>query len=175
MRRLTTLVSAAVLFLAGCTSAGAPTSEPPTPSATPEPSEAAPAATAAPDPLQVRVTFDGEKCVYEGPPVVPDGTEVRFEFEPTAATADISAIVVGPVIAGMSRDEVEADLQGHPAHIQPRWVSDYNYAFGPGVVAQTISSRRNGQPVGGYLVVCVTSPETTDATFFAELLLVAAG
>jgi hypothetical protein len=175
MRRLITFTSMAVLVLAGCASAGAPTSEPLSSSVTREPAEPTPAATATAQPLKVKVTFDGEACVYEGPIVFLDGTEVQFEFDPTAETADISAIVVGPVTAGMSRDEVQGDLKDHPAHVQPKWVMSYEAGYGPTTVAETISSTRNGQPVGGYLVVCVTSPETTDATFFAELLLVAAG
>lgn len=175
MRHLIALFSMAVLVLAGCTSAGAPTSEPSSPSITPEPAEPTPVATATAEPVEVRVRFDGEKCVYEGPTVFLDGTKVSFEFEPTAETADTSALVVGPAIAGMNRDEVQADLKDHPAHEEPVWIISYKFVYGPGTVADTISSVRGAEPVGGYMVVCVTSPETTDATFFAEYLLVAGG
>lgn len=174
MRHLITFVSMAALVLAGCTSAGAPTSGPST-SVTPEPAAPTPATTADAVPLQVRVTFDGEACVYEGPVVFLDGTEVSFEFAPTAETADISALVVGPVVAGVSRDDVEADLKDHPAHLEPTWLMSYEYGYGPTTVAHPISSTWRGQPVSGYMVACLTSPETTDATFFAELLLVAGG
>jgi hypothetical protein len=176
MSRLSVLASLAVLVLAGCAAAGDPTvTPPPTPeiTATTEPT-AAPSPSV--EPIAVRVTFDGEQCVYEGPRVFLDGTEVLFTFDPTDEWADHSALIVGYVSRGMSLDEVRADTSSRAAHDQPPYLMSYEASYGPGTVRHTMSSmpfvRR---PSSGALVVCLTDPETTDDAFFADLLTIAGG
>lgn len=178
MRRLIPFAAVAVLVIAGCTSSGgAPaTPEPPSASVPPESAAHTVAPTMTPEPIEVRVTFDGEACVYEGPTVFLDGTRVQFEFVPTDETADISALIVGSVDPGTSSDQIRSDYSTLKASEQPKWFhsTDYKVAYGPGSFEYTMHTAWFG-PVGGHLVACLTSPETTDAAFFAELLAVAAG
>ena len=81
---------AGVLLLSGC-SAATPATTPPAATATPPAATAAasptpgPAATSSPAAFSARVTFDGTRCVYEGPTVITSPASLTLTYLPTPA------------------------------------------------------------------------------------------
>lgn len=178
MNRHSGLALLAVALFAGCAAGGEPTVSPSTTAQASETIQATPTPTPTPsqEPITVRVTFDGTKCVYEGPRVFLDGTEVLFTFVPTDEWAQHAALIVGDVTPGTTLEEVRADLSSRAAHERPPYLIEYWDSYGPGTFRATMSTMVSGvRPTGGYVVVCVTSPETTDDAFFADLLTIAGG
>lgn len=183
MNRQSGLALLAALLLAGCAAAAEPAATPPaTPevTATIEPTPApTPSLEPSQEPIAVRVTFDGEQCIYEGPRVFLDGTEVLFEFVPIGEWEDHSALIVGDVSPGMTWDWVRTDTDNRAAHDKPTYLIGYELLYGRGILSYTMSSMvrmvRGDRPTAGYLVACLTDPETTDDAFFAELLTIAGG
>ena len=125
MRRPIALL-ASILLAAGCGTAApatpaaspTPTAAPvatPSPSSSPEPSSSHPA-------LSVRVTFDGEDCVYSGPLVIPSPSLVTVTYAPTPTQED-SAVFLFPIEHGTAMADFEAVS------------NDPKYRSGPGGVA----------------------------------------
>ena len=195
MRNRMLLAGLLILSLAGCTT-GAGTS--PTaasspgslavaasPSVVTSPSVASP--TAKTQPLDVAVTWDGSKCTYLGPTVIPDGTLTRFNF----TSAERLMLDIVGVYPGTTWDRIVADAKKYPASEgdQTGWLIETGIANIPAnsSALYTISSSivrpadvggtgvTTGAPVGGYLVGCSTpmKPEGTDVFYPAALLTVA--
>ena len=168
MRRLIALASAAVLALAACT--GGPATSAPTQS----PKSTEPPASAEPTraPVDVRVTFDGERCIYEGPTVLLDGTVLRVEYAPTIANPDDAALLLAGVLPGttleMVFDETNKD------YTTPPWlVLGYmTQQIGPGTTPYTITSFHQ-EALGGHFVGCFV--KDSDDVWPATLLLIAGG
>jgi hypothetical protein len=119
------------------------------------------------------VTFDGTECVYAGPTVLLDGTALLVEFAPTVEEA---ALVMGGVAPGITWDEIVAYTREHRASEIPSWYWQITMTVqpGPGTAFYTVGTRTvQGDPIGGHMVGCSTSEESTDTMYPAELLEVA--
>jgi hypothetical protein len=169
MRRLFALASAAVLALAACTGSSS-TSEP-----TQSPTKTEPPASAEPTraPLDVRVTFDGEKCIYQGPTVLLDGTVLRVEFVPTVANPDDTALLLAGVLPGTTLDMV-LDPKNLEYTTPPWLVLGYmTQQYGPGTTPYTITSFHQ-EDLGGHFVGCGMK-DSPDDFWPATLLQIAGG
>jgi hypothetical protein len=169
MRRLIALASAAVLALAACT--GSPATSTPTqlPAGTEPPASAEPTRA----PVDVRVTFDGERCVYQGPTVLLEGTVLRVEYAPTVANPDDTMLLLAGVLPGTTLEMVldEANLE---YNVPPWLVLGYmTQQYGPGTTSYTITSFHQ-EPLGGHFVGC-GNEAAPDDYWPATLLLIAGG
>ena len=167
MKRFMTLVGAAALVVGACGAGASPT---PTPTPAPATPTAAPTATPAPSvppsPASVtaRVTFDGEKCSYEGPAVVKRGTQIVWAFENTPAAIEASTekgaksigseLVVIPVAEGTTWETVVEDTPPEgtkgdwpPA---PAWllIDSSQVGYGPSATISTVANDY------AYMVMC---------------------
>ncbi len=110
MRRFTTLIGALVLVVAACSGSASPAAT--LGPATATPAAATPgAATATPAAISATVTFDGQACTYDGPPVIPRGTAVTFTLVNTPAWEKGSlgaGLLVAPVLDGTTWAQVLA-------------------------------------------------------------------
>jgi hypothetical protein len=191
MGRYTTLIGALVLLLSACSGSAspAPTAVP----ATPLPATATPVAPSpvavAPTPtatsrsaLTGAVTFDGQKCTYAGPAVLPRGAEDTLTFTNTAAALKGSrgaALVVAPVVDGTAWERILADAASTAATNVPDWLIEgangsevrvlYPEEAAVGKTMWFVATRNL------YLLMCATAPEETDKGYPAILLTVLQG
>lgn len=113
MKRFTTLIGALALALAlavaACSGSASPaaTRAPvtPAPTATPAPVTPTPAATRVT--VSSAVTWDGQKCTYEGPAAVPLMATVKFTMTNTK-DPNFAFLFVGPVAEGTTWEQVLA-------------------------------------------------------------------
>lgn len=181
----TSLAVAGLLALAvGACTVGANPSPTIEPSA--EPSVAAassPAPQATPDvaPLELAVSWDGTKCSYQGPTVIPDGTLTQFTYsvagEVGLATPILAVVGVTP---GTTWETIVEYAGTHAASDTPDWVILTGFANIPenSSAMFTVSRRAGGDgpDTGGYLVGCATAPAEdggTDVMYPAALLEIA--
>jgi hypothetical protein len=175
MRVLTIPLVALALVAASCTIGPGASPASSTPShvasgtATAGPT-AAPTGTPAPSPTQVsaRVTFDGSKCVYTGPTVIPFPASLTVEYAPSAAEAG-SWIGIFAVHSGTT--QAELDDPGNPdiGEATPSFVYFATHAFsqgaGKGDYRSAVTglnpmaepSGAAGKPYDTYMVVCIPS------------------
>lgn len=86
-----------------------------TASPTPSPT-ASPVASRTPPPIvDATVTFDGERCAYAGPRVVPDGTSLRIDYVVAAGDAAAMSMLVAPVATPVTGEEAAWVAEGEPA------------------------------------------------------------
>jgi hypothetical protein len=169
MRRITALVVSLVLVLAGCGGDGGETASAEEPTTTTqaaqEPTTTSQPAAQAVEAVDAKVVFDGEKCSYLGPAVIPAGTEVNFEFDDSAHPA---ALVVLHVEDGTTWDQVVESTGPGTARMTPPWVVSYRVQVETGTLVTTVEQ-------GDYLVACNTAPDDTDAVYPAVLIEVIEG
>lgn len=138
MRTRLILTIIATLALAGCATGSTPTPASPSPVASPSPaaeaspSPAASASSAGPEPVLVRVQFDGTSCRYFGPEVFPEGAAVKFQLVPSPEGVDEVSLAVFGVTADMPSDFLDRVII--PASETPAWVLTDHLAIqlGPG-------------------------------------------
>ncbi len=160
MRRVAVLMAAAML-IGGC-GGGASLTAPPshTPSAStmsPVPVGPTPSAARSATEVAGRVMFDGKKCQYEGPLVMPSGTIVTFTFEPTPAVEQ-SMMVVFAVRSDVTKEQFDSPSNPPYGTTTPWFVND-TYAWewdGSSSYSVTLAIVRSGTYVWDrYGVVCV--------------------
>lgn len=191
MKKRILLAGLLALSLAACTtSAGtspsaAASAGPSTAAASPSTPAASPSSAAAsPEsvPLDVAVKWDGSKCTYLGPTVLPEGTLTRFAF---TSTGPLMLVIVG-VVPGTTWDTMVKDAAKGAMTGAPGWVIETGFANIPANSSAlfTISRRVGvvgtgvtvGTLVGGYFVGC-SEAKNADASLYvmhpAALLQVA--
>ncbi len=191
MGRFTTVIGALVLVLAACTGSAspAPTPAPATPvPATATPATATPAAVAPTPTASTRpavtgaVTFDGQKCTYAGPAVLPRGAEVTLTFTNTAAALKGSrgaALIVLPVVDGTTWETILANAKATLLSEIPAWAIEG--ANGTELRALYPEDAALGKTMWWvatynlYYVLCGTAPEETNKPYPAILLKVLQG
>lgn len=116
------------------------------------------AAAQAPQGIEATVTFDGEVCTYAGPDTVPSGTEILFNFEPTAKPDDV-VMIVGAAVEGTTWEQFKEWADTTPGGSPPLFAKPgYTMQFGPGAKTVTLDAL-------DYIVACVTAPEDTNENF----------
>jgi len=189
MGRFTTLIVTLGLVLSACSGSAsqAPNPMPTTPvpaaatAGAPSPAAAAPTPTSGMA-LTGAVTFDGQKCTYAGPAVLPRGAEDTLTFTNTPAALKGSrgaALVVAPVVDGTTWEKVLADTASTSATQVPDWIIQgangteikalYPEAAAVGTTMWFVATYNQ------YLVMCNTAPEETNKPFPAILLKVLQG
>jgi hypothetical protein len=165
MKRFMTLVGMAALVVGACSAGASPTPTPAPATPTPPPT-ATPASSVPPSPasVTVHVTFDGQKCSYEGPAVVKDGTQIVWAFANTpeaikasnekGAVSLGSELIILPVRPGTTWDMVVASKLA-PDGTKGDWpIPDWGLVdqvqVGYGSASTTITTAAGD----GYMVMC---------------------
>lgn len=175
MRRITTLMTALVVVLAGCGGDGsevaatdaspaavtATTLEPPT---TTQPQVDPDLPKIEPPEIEAKVVFDGATCSYAGPLVVPAGVKIGFDFDATAKAESVALVVLG-VAEGTTWEEVlEGAEMPASGPVFPEWAkTDKIHVDFPGTMTTALEA-------GEYVVTCNTAPSDTDRVHPAALL-----
>jgi hypothetical protein len=188
MRRFTTLMGAVALTIAACGGAASPTPIPATaiPVATPAPVTAAPVTASPAAFIEVKVTFDGQKCAYAGPTTVPRGSTLVFTLENTpAAMADGvgATLIVLPVLDGTTWEQVLASAAKYKQSQVPPWAvipgagsdgqAEIEVLMPNSAALGTVLTTEMAR--NAYYVGCGTSLTTTDKAYPALLLKVLPG
>jgi hypothetical protein len=171
MRSVATLLCVLAL-VAGCTSSaatmpGAPTKTAPTePPATASPT---PAPTPTPMPsataISARVTFDGSKCVYSGPTVIPFPATLTIDYAPTPAQEG-SFVGIFALRSGTTAADLNDPSNGDIGGSTPAFVYEDTHMFTQGAGRteyRSVPSGGNpmaelgpdGKPYDTYAVVCI--------------------
>lgn len=163
MRKLLLLATATVLLAGACQS----TSQEEAVLAQMEPRNSGDVEAAMTDtqaaPTAAEVTFDGERCLYEGPVTMPAQVELTFEFSPTVEP-EMVALVVGPLKEGYTWEEVLEYSDENPAGDVPPFADPgYQIQYGPGSLVVTMEA-------GEHFVICDTSPTYTNSRHPAALI-----
>jgi hypothetical protein len=180
MRSLTVFLTVFAIVAAGCTAAAPPTASPSaapafvdtaSPSAAPAPVETAgpttstPARSLALTEVGARVTFDGAKCAYTGPTVIPFPANLTIDYAPTSAQdgsfVGIIAVHSGTTQADLTNPSNPRVGEGVPSFA---YIDTHVFMEGPGSFAyRSASSGANpmaeagpdGTPYDTYLVMCL--------------------
>lgn len=191
MRATATMTLAIALVAASCTSSpvetGPPSSPPPNtsaPTVTTDPATASPAAMASPTAVSARVTFDGKRCEYTGPTVIPFPADLTLEFAPDSAVKDawvgITAIKSHTTQAQLD-DPANPDVgAGTPSFV---YLASHMFSGGAGKSEyRSVQTGLNpladptavdGHPYDTYLVMCMPSMPGRPAGGFTILHVVA--
>jgi hypothetical protein len=185
MRRVTTLIGALVLVVAACSGSASP-------AATPGPATAAPpaampgAATPIAAAISATVTFDGQSCAYDGPPVIPRGSAVTFTLVNTPAWENGSlgaGLLVSPVLDGTTWAQVLAYAETRHVFPLPDWMripgtSSQAGEKGLGEALSVVPDATRVDETGTivmtrdqYVVVCNTHPDEQGHRPYPAILL----
>jgi len=186
MKRFATLMGAAALVIGACgTGASSSPTPAPTPASTGTPSAGAvtPAPAATPDAIVVAVTFDGTKCTYTGPAVVPTGSTIAWTLVNTPAALEGSsgaALAVAPVVDGTTWEQIVADVATGKSDGFPAW------AVIPGAGSDGLGEAAGLSPEAAaagntlttkmtrnaYYIGCHTSPQEANRPYAGALIKV---
>jgi hypothetical protein len=186
MKRFATLMGAAALVIGACgTGASSSPTPAPTPASTGTPAAGAvtPAPAATPDAIVVAVTFDGTKCTYTGPAVVPTGSTIAWTLVNTPAALEGSrgaALVVVPVVDGTTWEQIVADVDTIKGTDIPAWsvipgagptgLDEVEVLYPEGAAAgNTLTTKMTRN---AYYIGCHTSPEETNKPYPGTLIKV---
>jgi len=132
MGRFTTMIGALALVVSACSASTTPTPTSVPATVTPAATAAAPVtptATATSQVLSATVTWDGQKCTYAGPTVIPRGAALTFTITnmPAALKGGLkgASLYVVPVADGTTWEMITGNAYQSPranANDPPSWV-----------------------------------------------------
>lgn len=117
--------------------------------------------------VSVTVTFDGQRCAYAGPRVVPDGAALDFSYVVGDAGSAPMALLISPVAEPLEDRELVWIAAGEPdlGRILPDLVKHewWRIQYGPTATPLRVLLRHDedqGAPdQAGYFVGCLPEPD----------------